>query len=184
MNTNLGKEMLTTRDIQEIKLTLRMFSENSIDQLKLLREALSQVVSSEADINKKTTDISFILKDFKKNIEENDKNIKSVKEVLTKIENKTVDRNNKDAIIMSIEKVKKTADDVEDLVKAMNVFLSENKLGIREIEDKLDSMEASLVKILKEVSKAHDVKKNLSWWVDWIYKVLLTIGVIYGLLSR
>lgn len=177
---NIDKDLMTIRDLQEIKITLKSFSQSSIDQLQLLRETLAQIVTQEASVNKKIDEVDFLLKGFKKTIEENEKNFRALNKMLENIENKTIDRNNKEAIIITVEKLKKTTEDIDSIMKSMNVFLSENKIGIREIEDEIKKIEKGVGDMLTQVEKTLDTKKNLSWWVDWIYKVLLTIGIIYG----
>lgn len=184
MEAQFNKEIITIRDLQEIKVTLKAFSESSIDQLQLLRETLSQIVTKEESTIKKIEEIDSLIKFTKKSIEENDKNLKILKDVIEKIENKTVDRNNKDAIIISVEKQKKTIEDLENLMKTMTVFLSENKIGIREIENKINKLVEEISDMSVTVKKTHDTKRNLSWWVDWIYKILLTVGLVYSLFVK
>ena len=180
MDSEKNRDLMAIRDLQEIKITLKTFSQNSIDQLQLLRETLTQIVAEETSENKKIAEIDFLLKDFKKSLEENNKNIRLLCETIDKIESKTVDRNNKDAIIISVEKLKKTTEELNDLMKTTNIFLIDSKTWTKNIETGMASMGQEIKEIIKNLNKALDTKKNLSWWIDWIYKILLTIGLIYG----
>jgi chromosome segregation ATPase len=180
---NQNNDIMTLRDLQEIKSTLKSFSENAITQLQLLREAMSQSVSQKATISKNVDEIEYLLKSFKRNLEDYERKLTDIMESVDNLENKIIDRNNQEALAVSIDILKKSLSEISNIVKGYDITHAYSKEERKTLDDKLIDIEKSINGFSQELKNIRDVKKNLSWWVDWIYKVLLTIGVIYGLFN-
>lgn len=177
---NQNNDIMTIRDLQEIKGTLKSFSENAITQLQLLREAMSQSVSQKATISKNVDEIEYLLKSFKRNLEDYDEKLTDIMESVDNLENKIIDRNNQEALTVSIDILKKSLAEINIIVKEFSSTYVYSKEERKILDDRLLEIEKSINGFSSELKNIRDVKKNLSWWVDWIYKLLLTFGIIYG----
>lgn len=177
---NQNNDIMTLRDLQEIKGTLKAFSENAITQLQLLREAMSQSVSQKATISKNVDEIEYLLKSFKRNLEDYDEKLIDIMESVNNLENKIIDRNNQEALTVSIDILKKSLAEINIIVKEFSSTYVYSKEERKILDDRLLEIEKSINGFSNELKNIRDVKKNLAWWVDWIYKLLLTFGIIYG----
>lgn len=160
------------RDIQEIKLTLKYFVEDIVSQLTLLREAMAQSAQQKNEINKEVNNIEFLLKSFEQKINDYDSNIEKMIIKLEQLENKIIDKNNPEALALVLG-------DTMFLLKKVETIINEFKSLLFSEEEK-----QNLFKTIRGMDqcilKINDKKKNLMWWVDWIYKIAITGILIWN----
>lgn len=175
MDDQIHGDFHALRDIQEIKITLKYFTEDIVTQLTLLREAMAQSAEQKKEINKEVNNVEYLLKGFETRINNYDEKLRSILEKLNTLEEKLIDKNNPEAVLLVLSDTKKTAKKVEDL-------LNEYKNLMFSKEDKTFIFN-SLSDISKSTNIIKDKKKNLMWWIDWIYKLLITIVLVWNFIA-
>lgn len=163
------------RDIQEIKLTLKYFTEDIVTQLTLLREAMTQSSEQKKEINKEVNNVEYLLKGFETKLNDYDEKFQSMIKKLEKLEQKLVDKNNPEALLILLSDTKKTTKNIE-------VLLDEFKSLMLTAEDKTFIFN-NLSDISKSTNIIKDKKKNLMWWIDWIYKISITIVLVWNFIA-
>ncbi len=165
-----SNEMLAYRDIQEIKLSLRHFTEDVVNQLNLLREVIKHDSTDKKETNKNILDIEETLKKLENSLAKYDVIHKSFAKTLGDLEDRIIDKNNQESLTVSILEIKEVVRNTRAILdEVRNSMLSKESVAI---------MENSILEIQKCVVEMKDKKKNASWWVDWIYKIFLTIALI------
>ena len=165
-----SNEMLAYRDIQEIKLSLRHFTEDVVNQLNLLREVIKHDSADKKETNKNILDIEETLKKLENSLAKYDATHKSFAKTLGDLEDRIIDKNNQESLTVSILEIKEVVRNTRAILdEVRNSMLSKESVA---------SMENSISEIQKCVVEMKDKKKNASWWVDWIYKIFLTIALI------
>jgi len=167
---NNSNEMLAYRDIQTIKISLEHFTKDLVNQLNLLREVIEHDTSEKRDNRKNIQEIEEVLKGLERTLKGRDKVFDSYTKTLNSLEVRLIDKNNQESLAVSMVEVKR-------LTASTKTLIEEIKLAMLS-KDSVVSIEESIKSIEKVVAEMKDTKKNLSWWVDWIYKILLTVALI------
>ena len=162
--------LLVLRDIQEIKLSLKHFTEDIVNQLSLLREILQQSSSQRVNLIKSSSEIEDSLKDFEYKIINYDKRFEEIICKLNELEERIVDKNNEEAIIVLIEEIREYSKNTEKIIIEMKNEALSNK--------DLSTLISSLSIIETNTNKLGNVKKNLMWWIDWLYKIGITVMLL------
>ena len=167
---NNSNEMLAYRDIQTIKISLEHFTKDLVNQLNLLREVIEHDTSEKRDNRKNIQEIEEVLKGLERTLKGRDKVFDSYTKTLNSLEVRLIDKNNQESLAVSMVEVKR-------LTASTKTLIEETKLAMLS-KDSVVSIKESIKSIEKVVAEMKDTKKNLSWWVDWIYKILLTVALI------
>lgn len=165
-----SNEMLAYRDIQEIKLSLKHFTGDVTNQLQLLMEIIKHDTSDKKDARKDIEKIEKTIDNLNRTLAGYDALFNSYTSTLKNLEEKIVDRNNQDSIAVAIFEMREYAQSTKNLIdEVKSSMLSKESVAI---------MENNILEIQKCVVEMKDKKKNASWWVDWLYKIFLTIALI------
>lgn len=170
------KEILAYRDIQEIRITLKIFTEDVLNQLKLLREALNATASQEKCSDKNINALSSTIRNLEEKFIYYNKHLDEMTETIELLEEKIIDKNNNDSIIVNIKNI---SEELEELKKSI-ASIDRSSLTLEEKRTVKDALE----KITSATSEMKDKKKNLDWWSNWIYRILLIITLLYNFLPN
>ncbi len=165
-----SNEMLAYRDIQEIKLSLKHFTGDVTNQLQLLMEIIKHDTRDKKDARKDIEKIEKTIDNLNRTLAGYDALFNSYTSTLKNLEEKIVDRNNQDSIAVAIFEMRESAQSTKNLIDEVKSSMLSKESVI--------TMEESIVEIKKIISVMGDKKKNASWWVDWLYKIFLTIALI------
>lgn len=168
------KELLAYRDIQEIRITLKIFTEDVLNQLKLLREAINESANQEKCSDKNINSLTSTMKTLEEKFSYYNKHLDEMTKSMELLEEKIIDKNNNDSVIVNIKSI---SEELEKLKKSITTIdrsslTAEEKRTIKE----------ALEKISLATSEMKDKKKNLDWWSNWIYRLLLIITLLYNFL--
>jgi chromosome segregation ATPase len=175
MDEQMHGDFHALRDIQEIKLTLKYFTEDIVTQLTLLREAMAQSAEQKKEINKEVNNVEHLLKGFETKLNDYDEKFQCMLKKLEGLEQKLIDKNNPDALLLLLSDTKKTTQNID-------VLLDEFKSLMLTAEDK-SLIFNGLSDIRKSTDIIRDKKKNLMWWIDWIYKISITIVLVWNFIA-
>lgn len=170
------KETLAYRDIQEIRITLKIFTEDVLNQLKLLREALNATANQEKCSDKNINALSSTIKNLEEKFIYYNKHLDEMTETIELLEEKIIDKNNNDSIVVNIKNI---SEELEELKKSI-ATIDRNSLTLEEKRTIKDALE----KITSATNEMKDKKKNLDWWSNWIYRILLIMTLLYNFLPN
>ena len=173
-NIQTNDDSNIVNDIKELREVVEVFTENIITQMSLLRNILTEVMiesgkQAASGINRQEFQES--LNAFNLTVQKIDYDLKDIKKTVGLLEEKVIDKNNESSINTLICSLKKNCEEVNETLLSISkdAFNKDEKEDLREI----------LETINKKLNDMANTKKSLSFWLDWIYKLGLTVVLVW-----